>query len=132
MLANDEFQHEILVIEMRTLVIFFLKKKKLGLICSDDYRVKHKKKPQLISFDFLQKLDRDCDFFLPVPWKNHSSSQHSSRGGNVSMEFKQGNLFSSPLSLPRFRTMTISSSTVKDGRRFILNHGLVDLDTWIG
>ena len=63
MLANDEFQHEILVIEMRTLVIFFLKKKKLGLICSDDYRVKHKKKPQLISFDFLQKLDRDCDFF---------------------------------------------------------------------
>ena len=59
MLANDEFQHEILVIEMRTLVIFFLKKKKLGLICSDDYRVKHKKKPQLISFDFLQKLDRD-------------------------------------------------------------------------
>ena len=66
MLANDEFQHEILVIEMRTLVIFFFsRKKKLGLICSDDYRVKHKKKPQLISFDFLQKLDRDCDFFSP-------------------------------------------------------------------
>ena len=48
------------------------------------------------------------------------------------MEFKQGNLFSSPLSLPRFRTMTISSSTVKDGRRLILKHGLVDLETWIG
>ena len=30
MLANDEFQHEILVIEMRTLVIFFSQEKKIG------------------------------------------------------------------------------------------------------
>ena len=30
MLANDEFQHEILVIELRTLVIFFSQEKKIG------------------------------------------------------------------------------------------------------